>query len=82
MVCLLKVVESFVKKQKKFFQFGKEYLEPMILKDVAQDIDMHESTVIELVTVNIAHSKNIGVFELKYFFSSGVEQKDGAVILL
>ena len=74
-----KVVESIVKKQKKFFQFGKEYLEPMILKDVAQDIDMHESTVSRISNRKYMHTPR-GVFELKYFFSSGVEQKDGAVI--
>ncbi len=74
-----KVVVSIVKKQKKFFQYGKEYLEPMVLKDVAQDIDMHESTVSRISNRKYMHTSR-GVFELKYFFSSGVEQKDGVVI--
>ena len=74
-----KVVESIIKKQKKFFQYGKEYLEPMVLKDVALDIDMHESTVSRISNRKYMHTPR-GIFELKYFFSSGVEQKDGAVI--
>ena len=74
-----KVVGSIVKKQKKFFQYGKEYLEPMVLKDVALDIDMHESTVSRISNRKYMQTPR-GIFELKYFFSSGVEQKDGAVI--
>ena len=76
---ILKVVGSIVKKQKKFFQYGKKYLEPMVLKDVALDIDMHESTVSRISNRKYMHTPR-GIFEIKYFFSSGVEQKDGAVI--
>ena len=74
-----KVVGSIVKKQKKFFQYGKEYLEPMVLKDVALDIDMHESTVSRISNRKYMQTPR-GIFELKYFFSSGVEQKDGVFI--
>ena len=73
-----KVVESIIKKQKKFFQYGKEYLEPMVLKDVALDIDMHESTVSRISNRKYMHTPR-GIFELKYFFSSGVEQKEAVI---
>ena len=74
-----KVSESILKKQQKFFQRGKEYLRPMVLKDIAQDIGMHESTVSRITNRKYICTPR-GTFELKYFFSSGIEQASGEVV--
>ena len=74
-----KVAESIIKKQKKFFQYGKEYLKPMVLKDIADDIGMHESTVSRITNKKYIKTSQ-GVFELKYFFSSGIEQEGGEIV--
>lgn len=71
-----KVVESIVKFQRDFFDKGVGYLKPMVLRDVAQDISMHESTVSRVTTNKYAQTPQ-GVFELKYFFSSGLDQVGG-----
>jgi RNA polymerase sigma-54 factor len=76
---ILKVTESIVKKQKKFFRHGKEHLKPMVLKEVADDIGMHESTVSRITNRKYLHTPR-GVFELKYFFSSGIQQEGGEFI--
>lgn len=74
-----KVSESILKKQEKFFRYGKEYLQPMVLKEVADDIGMHESTVSRITNRKYIRTSR-GVFELKYFFSSGVQQEGGEVV--
>ena len=76
---IYKVAESIVKKQKKFFKYGKEYLEPMILKNIADDIEMHESTVSRISNQKYIQTPR-GIFEIKFFFSSGIEQQDGKII--
>lgn len=71
-----KVAEAIVKEQQQFFQKGPMYLKPMVLRDIARDIDMHESTVSRVTTNKYMHTP-IGVFELKFFFSSGIGSKNG-----
>ena len=73
---IYKVAESIVKKQKDFFEKGPAHIKPMILKDVANDIGMHESTVSRVTTSKYMHSPQ-GIFELKYFFNSGISKTDG-----
>jgi RNA polymerase sigma-54 factor len=68
---ILKVAGAIVKHQWGFFARGVEGLKPLVLKDIAADIGMHESTI-SRVTTNKFMSTPRGVFELKYFFSSGV----------
>lgn len=69
---IYRVTESIVKFQKEFLEKGIEYLRPMVLKDVANDIDMHESTVSRVTSNKYVHTPQ-GIFELKYFFSSGIK---------
>jgi len=73
---IYKVTESIVKHQKDFFEKGVGYLKPMILKDVAADIGMHESTVSRVTTNKFVHTP-VGIFELKYFFNSSISSADG-----
>ncbi len=73
---IYKVVESIVKKQREFLDHGIDYLKPMILSDVAYDIGMHESTVSRVVTNKYVHTPR-GVYELKFFFSSGIRSETG-----
>lgn len=76
---LFKVATSIVKHQKKFLDKGIAYLRPLTLKDIAEDIEMHESTVSRVTTNKYIHSPQ-GIFELKYFFHSGLSSKDGSMI--
>ena len=69
---IYKVAESIVKRQTDFFKKGPAFIKPMILKDIATDIDMHESTVSRVTNSKYVHTPH-GVFELKYFFSSGIK---------
>lgn len=73
---IYKVVESIVKRQREFLDRGVEFLKPMILSDVAFDISMHESTVSRVVTNKYVHTPR-GVYELKYFFSTGIRSTTG-----
>ncbi|SDK71443.1 RNA polymerase factor sigma-54 [Natronincola ferrireducens] len=73
---IYKVVEMIVKKQRNFFEYGKKHLKPMTLKEIAEEIQVHESTVSRATNGKYVDTP-IGVFELKYFFSSGVEGSDG-----
>ena len=76
---IIKVAESIVKRQQDFLEKGIEALKPMVLKDVAEDIGVHESTVSRITTQKYMHTPQ-GIFELKYFFTSGIQQEDGAFI--
>jgi RNA polymerase sigma-54 factor len=67
-----KVAISIVKFQKDFFDHGINHLKPLILKDIAEDIEMHESTISRVTTNKYMHSPR-GIFELKYFFNSGIK---------
>lgn len=73
---LYKVTKSIVKFQREFLDKGIERLRPMILRDVAEDIHMHESTVSRVTTNKYVHTPR-GIFELKYFFNSGVQRSEG-----
>ena len=76
---IYKVVESLLKFQKDFFEKGVQYLKPLVLRDVAEDIEMHESTVSRVTTNKYMHTPQ-GIFELKYFFSTAIPQKDGEAL--
>lgn len=73
---LKKVVESIVRFQEEFLDKGLKYMAPLVLKDVATDIEMHESTVSRVTTSKYLHTPR-GIFELKYFFSGGLTKTDG-----
>lgn len=74
---LYKVAESIVRFQREFFLHGVTHLKPMILKDVALDINMHESTV-SRITTNKYMSTPYGIHELKFFFNSALGMDDGS----
>ncbi len=73
-----KVANAIVKYQPEFFRKGPAFLRPMILKDIAAEIGMHESTVSRVTTNKFMHTP-IGVFELKYFFNTGIGGKNGGI---
>lgn len=73
---LLKVAKSLCKFQREFLDKGLPYLRPLVLKDVADDIGMHESTVSRVTTNKYIHTPQ-GVFELKFFFHSGLGSYGG-----
>jgi RNA polymerase sigma-54 factor len=73
---IVKVTESIIKFQHSFLDFGVEKLKPLILKDVAEDIGMHESTVSRVTTNKYVHTAQ-GMFELKYFFNSSIQGDQG-----
>ncbi len=73
---IIRVTESIVKFQREFFEKGIGYLRPMVLRDVAEDIGMHESTI-SRVTTNKYVSTPQGIFELKYFFNSAIGRSNG-----
>jgi RNA polymerase sigma-54 factor len=74
---LLKVARSIVERQHAFLEQGEEHMRPMILRDIAAAIEMHESTVSRVTSGKYMHTPR-GVFELRYFFSSQVEGNDGS----
>jgi RNA polymerase sigma-54 factor len=74
---LTKVARSIVERQLDFLEKGEEFMRPMILRDVAAAIGMHESTVSRVTSGKYMHTPR-GVFELRYFFSSHVEGADGS----
>ena len=73
---IYKVTDSIVKFQKDFFDKGIAYLRPLILRDVAEDIGMHESTVSRVTTNKYVHTPQ-GIFELKFFFNSAISRTGG-----
>lgn len=73
---IYKVTRSIVKFQRDFFDRGVEYLKPLVLRDVAEDIEMHESTVSRVTTNKYVQTPQ-GLFELKYFFNSGINTTEG-----
>jgi RNA polymerase sigma-54 factor len=68
-----RVTECIVDKQREFFELGIEYLKPMILRDVAEEVGMHESTI-SRVTSNKYVATPRGLFELKFFFNSAIKR--------
>ncbi|WP_394192809.1 RNA polymerase factor sigma-54 [Pseudoalteromonas atlantica] len=73
---LLKVTNCIVKQQQGFFEHGPEAMRPMVLNDVAEMVEMHESTISRVTTQKYMHTPR-GIFELKYFFSSHVSTENG-----
>jgi len=73
---LVKVARCIVQRQARFFERGEEAMEPLILKDVAEAVEMHESTISRVTTAKYMHTPR-GVFEFRYFFSSHVAAADG-----
>ncbi len=73
---IYKVTESIVRRQMDFFEKGVQHLKPMILKDVANEIGMHESTISRVTTNKYVHTP-VGIFELKYFFNAGIKSTEG-----
>jgi len=76
---IYKVTQSIVKFQRDFFDHGIEYLKPLVLRDVADDIEMHESTVSRVTTNKYVQTPQ-GLFELKYFFNSGINTTAGEAV--
>ena len=73
---IYKVVDSLLKFQAAFFEKGVQHLKPLVLRDVAEDIEMHESTVSRVTANKYMHTPR-GIFELKYFFSTALPQQNG-----
>ncbi|MBW2286512.1 MAG: RNA polymerase factor sigma-54 [Deltaproteobacteria bacterium] len=76
---IYKVMESIIKHQRGFFERGINYLKPLNLRDVADDIEMHESTVSRVTTNKYVHTPQ-GIFELKYFFNSSINRVEGEAV--
>ena len=76
---IYKVMQSIIKHQRDFFEKGINFLKPLNLRDVADDIEMHESTVSRVTTNKYTHTPQ-GIFELKYFFNSSIHRLDGDAI--
>ncbi|HKK01104.1 MAG TPA: RNA polymerase factor sigma-54 [Desulfuromonadales bacterium] len=76
---IYRVTQSIVKFQREFFDKGIAYLKPLVLRDVAEDIEMHESTISRVTTNKYVQTPQ-GLFELKYFFNSGISTTEGESI--
>ena len=76
---LYKVSKSIVKFQRNFLDYGITNLKPLVLRNVAEDIEMHESTVSRVVTNKYINTPQ-GLFELKFFFHSGIDSEDGGTL--
>ncbi len=76
---LCKVTESIVKFQRDFLDHGITHLKPLVLRDVADDVGMHESTISRVTSNKYVHTTQ-GTFELKYFFNSGISKSDGSFV--
>jgi len=73
---LLKVAEAIIHRQKGFLEHGDEAMRPLVLHNIAEEVDMHESTISRVTTRKYIHTPR-GIFELKYFFSSHVSTDTG-----
>ena len=76
---MYKVMQSIIRHQREFFDNGISFLKPLNLRDVADDIEMHESTVSRVTTNKYVHTPQ-GIFELKYFFNSSISRFNGEAI--
>jgi RNA polymerase sigma-54 factor len=74
---IVRVTESIIRFQRRFLDEGVAYLRPLVLRDVAEDIGVHESTVSRVTTNKYVHTPQ-GIFELKYFFNSAIGRSDGS----
>jgi len=73
---IFRVAESIVRHQREFFDRGIGFLKPLILRDIADDVEMHESTISRVVTNKYMHTPR-GIFEMKYFFGSSIPRSGG-----
>jgi RNA polymerase sigma-54 factor len=73
---VLRVAQAIVREQQAFFDHGAEYMRPLVLRQIADQCELHESTVSRVTTRKYMHSPR-GLFEFKHFFSSGVSTRDG-----
>lgn len=73
---IFRVAESIVRYQRDFFDRGVSFLKPLILRDIADDVEMHESTISRVVTNKYMHTPR-GIFEMKYFFGSSINRTGG-----
>jgi RNA polymerase sigma-54 factor len=73
---LMRVGKAIVERQRLFLEYGEEGMKPMILRDIAEELEMHESTISRVTTQKYMHTPR-GVFEFKFFFSSRVSTSDG-----
>ena len=76
---IYRVTESIVRFQKDFLDNGITYLKPLVLRDIAEDIEMHESTISRVTTNKYVHTPQ-GLFELKFFFNSSINRVDGDAV--
>ncbi len=75
---LMRVANSILRHQRAFFEYGEEAMRPLVLRDIAEELELHESTI-SRVTTNKYLDCARGVFEFKYFFSSHVNTNDGGI---
>ena len=75
---LFEVTESIVRFQRDFFEQGTSALKPLVLREVADEVGLHESTVSRVTSNKYVHTPQ-GVFELKFFFTSGLQSDEGVV---
>lgn len=73
---ILRITEAIMNVQKDFLEKGVKHLKPLTLREIAEDVEMHESTVARVTTAKYVETPR-GIFELKYFFSSGLETQSG-----
>ena len=78
---IYKVAKSIVKFQKEFLDKGIQSLKPLVLRDVAEDIQMHESTISRVTNNKYAYTPQ-GIYELKFFFNTGITSTQGETIWL
>jgi len=76
---IYRVMESIIKHQREFFERGVNFLKPLNLRDIADDIEMHESTISRVTTAKYVHTPQ-GIFELKYFFNSSINRVVGDAV--
>ena len=74
----MRVATAIVEHQRKFLDYGPEAMKPLILRDIAEQLELHESTVSRVTNNKYMHTPR-GIFEFKYFFSSHVGTSDGGV---
>jgi len=74
---LLGVAKAIVERQSAFMQYGEQAMKPLILRDIAEELEMHESTISRVTTNKYLYTPR-GIFEFKYFFSSQVDTDTGS----
>lgn len=73
---IYRVTLAIVQRQRDFFDHGPQHLKPMVLRDIAEELELHESTISRVTTNKFVHTPH-GIFELKYFFNSAIRRSDG-----